>query len=55
MTQLTIDLIQSDDEMIHLIARDAVADGEYYGDIDYAYECEWRYFEDNLAIQESIR
>jgi hypothetical protein len=55
MTQLTIDLTECDDAMIHLIARDAVAEGEYYGDIDYAYECEWRYFEDDLAIQETIQ
>jgi hypothetical protein len=55
MTQLTIDLSESDDEMIQLIARNAVAQGEYYGDIDYAYECEWRYFEDDLAIQETMQ
>lgn len=55
MTQLTIDLNESDDEMIQLIARDAVEQGEYYGDIDYAYECEWRYFEDELAIQETMK
>jgi hypothetical protein len=51
MTQLTIDLSESDDAMIRSIALDAVANGEYYGDVDYAYECEWRYFEDDLAYQ----
>ena len=51
MTQLTIDLSESDDAMVRLIALDAVANGEYYGDVDYAYECEWRYFEDDLAFQ----
>ena len=51
MTQLTIDLSESDDAMIRSIASDAVANGEYYGDFDYAYECEWRYFEDDLAYQ----
>ena len=40
MTQLTIDLSESDDAMIRSIALDAVANGEYYGDVDYAYECE---------------
>jgi hypothetical protein len=51
MTQLTIDLSESDNEMIRANARSAVANGEYYGDFDYAYECEWRYFEDDLAYQ----
>ena len=52
MTQLTIDLSESDNEMICANARNAVANGEYYGDFDYAYECEWRYFEDDLAYQD---
>jgi hypothetical protein len=51
MTQLTIDLSESDNAMIWAIAVQAVANGEYYGDADYAYECEWRYFEDDLACQ----
>lgn len=51
MTQLTIDLRESDNAMIWEIAVEAVANGQYYGDLDYAYECEWRYFEDDLAFQ----
>lgn len=53
MIQTTIDLSECDDTMIQLIARNAVADGEYYGDVEYAYECEWRYFEDELAMEEA--
>jgi hypothetical protein len=48
MTQLTFDLSESDTVLIHIRARDAITDGEYYGDLDYAIECEWRYFEDEL-------
>lgn len=53
MTQITIDLSESDDAMIRLAANDAVANGEYYGDLDYAYECEWRYFEDEISQMEN--
>ena len=52
MTQLSIDLSESDNAMVHQLASAAVACGEYYGDLDYAYECEWRLFEDSLAYQD---
>ncbi len=55
MTQLSIDLYDSDEAMIRAIAAQAVANDEhnYYGNIEYAIECEWRYFEDELAQQEA--
>ena len=55
MTQLSIDLYESDEAMVRIIAAQAVANDEhnYYGNIEYAIECEWRYFEDELAQQET--
>lgn len=54
MTQLSIDLYESDEAMVRIIAAQAVANDEdyYHGNIEYAIECEWRYFEDELAQQE---
>ncbi len=46
--QLSFDLSESDTAMIHIRARDAITNGEYYGDLDYAIETEWRYFEDEI-------
>jgi hypothetical protein len=55
MTQTTIDLSESDQAMIHLRAKEAIESGEdYYNDLDYAIECEWRYFEDELAMMETV-
>jgi len=48
MTQLSFDLSESDTAMIYLRAEDAIANGEYYGDLDYAIETEWRYFENEI-------
>jgi len=48
MKQLTINLEETDDAMIQILAKHAVLNGEYSEDFDYAYECEWRYFEDEL-------
>jgi hypothetical protein len=36
--------------MIHIRARDAITCGEYYGDLDYAIECEWQCFENELEL-----
>ena len=54
MTQLSIDLYESDEAMVRAMAAQAVANDEdyYNGNIEYAIECEWRYFEDELALQE---
>jgi hypothetical protein len=55
MTQLSIDLYESDEAMVRVMAEQAVANDEHYynGNIEYAIECEWRYFEDELAQQEA--
>jgi hypothetical protein len=52
MTQLTIDLYEADEAMIRARAAAAIADDEHYyqGNIEYAIECEWRYFEDELSF-----
>lgn len=54
MTQLTIDLYEADEAMIRTRAAHAVAADEHYyhGNLEYAIECEWRYFEDELALNE---
>ena len=55
MTQLTIDLSECDQAMIHQRAKQAIESGEdYYNDLDYAIECEWRYFEDELEMMETM-
>ncbi len=46
--QLSFDLTECDTAKIHIRARDAITYGEYYGDLDSAIECEWRYFEDEI-------
>ncbi len=57
MTQLTIDLYEADEAMIRLRAADAVANDEHYyhGNLEYAIECEWRAFEDELVFNEVSR
>ena len=52
MTQLSIDLYESDEAMIRVLAEQAVVNDEHYyqGNIEYAIECEWRAFEDQLEM-----
>ena len=50
MTQLQIDLLESDDAMVQSMARRAVQAGEF-SDYHHAYETLWDCFESELKNQ----
>ena len=54
MKQLVIDTSDADEVMIHLLADEAIASGEF-NNWDHAYESLWVWLEYELARQEKER